>query len=231
MAIRLYELAGADPERRFSPYCWRTRMALARKRLAVETVPWRFTEKDALPASNQGNVPVIVDGDRVVHDSWTIACYLEDRYPDAPSLFGGDTGRAAIHLINDWADRILFPTIIRLIVIDIFGGLDARDKDYFRASREQRLGAALEQICADREQQLPAFRQALEPLRATLRAQPFLGGTAANYADYAVFGGFQWSRVTSPLRLIASNDPIHSWCEKMLDAFDGMARKTPGYPV
>jgi hypothetical protein len=40
----LYDLAGADAGRRFSPYCWRIRMSLAHKRLPVETRPWRFTE-------------------------------------------------------------------------------------------------------------------------------------------------------------------------------------------
>jgi hypothetical protein len=31
--------------------------------------------------------------------------------------------------------------------------------------------------------------------------------------------------------LLAENDPVHAWREKLLDAFDGMARKSPGYPV
>jgi glutathione S-transferase-like protein len=39
MTLRLYDLAGADPNRRFSPYCWRIRLALAHKRLPVETIP------------------------------------------------------------------------------------------------------------------------------------------------------------------------------------------------
>ena len=45
---KLYELAGADENRRFSPYCWRVRMALAHKRLEVESLPWHFTEKEAI---------------------------------------------------------------------------------------------------------------------------------------------------------------------------------------
>ena len=64
MAIKLYDLAGAEPDRRFSPYCWRTRMALAHKGLEVETIPWRFTEKDAIAFSGQGRVPVLIDGAR-----------------------------------------------------------------------------------------------------------------------------------------------------------------------
>src|SRR5438132_12572355 len=84
VAITLYDLAGADAERRFSPFCWRTKMALAHKGLDVETVPWRFTEKEKLPQPNAGRVPVIVDGGEVVHDSTTIADYLETRYADRP---------------------------------------------------------------------------------------------------------------------------------------------------
>src|SRR6478672_11567394 len=85
MTIVMHDLAGADPALRFSPYCWRARMALAHKGLAVETIPWRFTEKAALEFSGQGRVPVIRDGARVVSDSWAIVEYLEDTYPDRPS--------------------------------------------------------------------------------------------------------------------------------------------------
>ena len=41
MTLRLYDLAEAQPERRFSPYCWRIRLALTHKNLPVETIPWR----------------------------------------------------------------------------------------------------------------------------------------------------------------------------------------------
>jgi glutathione S-transferase len=69
MAITLYDLAGAEADRRFSPFCWRTRLALAHKDLAVETVPWRLTETDKIAFSSQGKVPVIVDGGKTVYDS------------------------------------------------------------------------------------------------------------------------------------------------------------------
>ena len=85
-AIRLWELAGAEDGRVFSPYCWRTRMALAHKGLAVESVPWRFTEKDAIAFSGQDRVPVMMDGDREVHDSWAIALYLDETYPRRPEI-------------------------------------------------------------------------------------------------------------------------------------------------
>jgi glutathione S-transferase len=87
MARQLYDLAGAEPERRFSPYCWRIKLALVHKGLTFDTIPWRFTDKDVIAFSGQGFVPVLVDGDRVVSDSWKIAAYLEDTYVDSPKDF------------------------------------------------------------------------------------------------------------------------------------------------
>src|SRR5512146_843276 len=115
MAITMYDLAGTEAERRFSPFCWRARMALAHKGLAVETVPWRFTEKDKLPTPNAGRVPVIVDGDRVVHDSTSIAEYLDERYPDRPALFACDTSRGLTRFVQNWTETVMHPALIRLV--------------------------------------------------------------------------------------------------------------------
>jgi glutathione S-transferase len=56
-------------------------MALAHKGLSAETIPWCFTEKSAIAPHGSEKVPVLLDGDRAVVDSWTIANYLEDTYP------------------------------------------------------------------------------------------------------------------------------------------------------
>ena len=78
MSLKLFELVGIDETRPFSPFCWRTRMALAHKGLSAETIPWCFTEKGAIAPHGSEKVPVLLDGDRAVVDSWTIANYLED---------------------------------------------------------------------------------------------------------------------------------------------------------
>ena len=231
MGLHLYDLAGAQVERRFSPYCWRAKLALAHKGLAFDAVQWRFTDNDAIAFSGQGRVPVLVDGDRIVFDSWTIANYLEDAYPDRPSLFRGDGGRAATRFINAWADTVVNGGIARLIITDIFAVLDEKDRSYFRETREKRFGATLEAVVADRDTRVAGFRQSLEPLRAVLGAQPYLGGEMPLYADYAVFGSFQWARCASPFQLLTTDDPVWAWRNRLLAAFDGLARKAPGYPV
>src|SRR6516165_1421451 len=136
-------------------------MALAHKGLAVETVPWRFTEKDRLPQPNAGRVPVIVDGERVVHDSTAIADYLEERYPDRPSLFGGASGRALTRFVQNWTETVLQTGLIRLVVLDIHRHCALQDQAYFRRSREARFGTTLEDIVRDRDARLPAFRAGL----------------------------------------------------------------------
>jgi glutathione S-transferase len=229
MTRKLYDLAGADPERRFSPYCWRAKLALAHKGLDVETIPWRFTERDAIAFSGQGRVPVLVDGDKVVSDSWTIANYLDDAYPDRPSLFGGSGGRALARFVNSWADAVLHAGLIRMVVADIHAHVHEKDRSYFRESREKRFGATLEQVAADREQRLPAFRQSLDPLRLTLKAQPFLCGDQPAYADYIVLGSFQWARCISAFKLLETDDPVAQWRERMLQTFGGMPGRAIGY--
>jgi glutathione S-transferase len=227
MAIVMHDLAGADPALRFSPYCWRSKLALAHKMLAVETIPWRFTEKAALAFSGQGRVPVIQDGVTVVADSWAIAEYLEDNYPDRPSLFGGDRGRAHARFVNAWADAVLLGGIARLIVRDLLDVIAPEDRDYFRSSREARFGMTLEEVQQGRENRVAEFRISLLPVRLVLGKQEFLGGATASYADYIVFGNLQWARCTSRFELLADDDPIAAWRERMLDLFDGLARKAP----
>lgn len=229
MPITMYDLAGAEPARRFSPFCWRAKMALAHKGLAVETVPWRFTEKDKLPKPNAGRVPVIIDGDRVVHDSSAIADYLEERYPDRPSLFGGATGRALARFVQNWTETVVQAGLIGFVVFDIFRHVAPQDRDYFRGSREERFHRTLEEVVRDREARLPAFRASLDPLRRTVERQAFVSGEAPGYADYIVFGSFQWARAISDFELLAADDPVRAWRGHMLDLFDGLARRAPAY--
>src|SRR5438105_6370365 len=217
MPITLYDLAGIEAERRFSPFCWRSKMALAHKGLAVETVPWRFTEKDKLPQPNAGRVPVIIDGDRVVHDSTVIADYLEERYPERPSLFGGATGRALARFVQNWTETVLQVGLIRLVVHDIYRHAAPQDQPYFRRSREERFGSTLEEFVRDREARLPAFRASLDPLRRTIERQDFVSGKAPAYPDYIVFGAFQWARAISDFEVLVAEDPVKAWRDRMLD--------------
>lgn len=221
----LYDLAGRDPDFRFSPYCWRARLALAHKGLPVETRPWRFHETSRLEFSGQARVPVLVDGDQIVSDSWAIAVYLEKTYPDMPSLFGNPAAVPVVRALNFWSDLTLNPALSRLIVKRVHDCLDAQDQAYFRSSREKRFGATLEAIEAGHEQNLNAVKLALVPMQQLLETQAYLSGDAPAYADHILAGSLQWATLLAPSPLFAPNEPLARWFSNMLDAYGGLARR------
>jgi len=231
VTIKLYDLTAAEDDRRFSPYCWRVKMALAHKGLEFAAVPWRFTDKDMIAFSGSTTVPVIVDGERTVADSWAIAQYLDEAYPDRPQLFGDEEARTLTYFFKHWCERTLHGPILRAVLMDLYNGLIERDKPYFRASREKRFGKTLEAHAADRAGAVIALRTALDPLRPVLAEQPFVSGRGPGFADYILFGAFQWARSVSPAKLLEADDPVYAWRERLLDLHGGLARGAKGYPV
>ncbi|MCT4655285.1 MAG: glutathione S-transferase family protein [Cohaesibacter sp.] len=225
MTIQLYDLCGASKKLRFSPACWRTRMALEHKGLAYETVPTLFTEIPSILDGGQRTLPVIEDGDQLVRDSYDIAVYLERTYPDNPSLFGGEGGLQLSRFMHWWTGASVDSGIVKLVLADIHSILDQADQGYFRESREKRFGKALEDVQNQSDETLQAFRANLLPLRLALKKHDFLGGDAPIYADYCVFGSFQWARMVSDLTILEGGDPVGQWFERCLDLFEGLGRK------
>ena len=221
--IELFELAATDDKQVFSPYCWRIRLALHHKGLPFKSIPWRMTEKDRITFADTERVPVLVDGEQKLADSWKILEYLDERYP-APSL---EMNRAELRFFRHWTEMVMFPGMIRMIVDEIHKTVHEKDRDYFRATREKNFGMPLEEFAANKEAKLEEFRKSLNPLRATLKAFDFFGGSQPNLADYLVFSGLMWARCTSPMPLLAEEDSVFAWRELMLDLFGGMARSIP----
>lgn len=225
MTILLYDLVGADRQRPFSPHCWKVAFALAHKGLGFESVPTPFTAVASVENGVCGTVPVIRDGERVVGDSFDIALYLEEAYPDRPTLFGGEGGRAMARFVERWSQLTVHPYLGAAALVDIHDCLAPEDQAFFRASRENRFGRRLEEIPVGRDDRLAAFRASLEPLRSMLGYQPFIGGGSPLFADYIVAGAFQWVRVVSSYPFLAAADPVAHWFARCLDLHDGLGRR------
>ena len=224
--IALYELKGAGG-RVYSLFSWRTRMALAHKGLQFESHPVLMSDKEAIAFSGGRTVPILRDGETVVRDSWKIAEHLEAAYPDSPSLFGGPIGQGLCQTFNIWADRTLVPAMLPIVVADLFERIDASDREFFRAMMEGFLKSKLEDTLAGRDKATERLGRTLDPLRASLKRQPFVSGAAPAYADYIVFSVFQWARVMSPHQVLAGDDPLFAWRERILDLHSGFARNVP----
>jgi len=224
MARLLYTLCGANPAQRFSSHSWKAVMALAHKGLDFSEKPTPFTAIPAIENGFSATVPVLVDDGRLVRDSFDIALYLEQAYPDRPTLFAGQGGVALSRLVEGYVQMTLHPALSRIIVKDIHDCLAPEDQAYFRPSRETRLGRTLEDIEAGHAAAISAMQPLLEPVRHTLKFQPFLGGDGPLFADYILFGALQWARVVSPKQIVAADDPVQDWFERCLDLHGGIGR-------
>ena len=225
MTILLYDLVGADETRPFSPHCWKTAMALAHKGLDFQRVPTPFTAVPDVEDGVSKTIPVIRDGDRVVADSFAIALYLEETYPDAPTLFGGEGGVAMARFVERWSQTTIHPFFGAAAMAEIHDRLAPKDQAYFRESREARNnGRTLESVAAERDSRHPEFLRKLEPLRSMLAFQPFIGGNGPLFADHIVFGAFQWVRIMSTYETLAPDDPVAAWFERCLDLYSGLGR-------
>lgn len=231
MTLTMYERIGYEG-RRPSPFSWRIRYALAHKGVEPQFRHVRFADVETIRAlSGQQFVPIITDGDRVVHDSWSIACYLEQRFPDRPSLFDGDGERAVTRLVNHWADQTLGSAVRRLIAADFVFCLDPDDRAYYRRSREAAFGCTLEEYCADRPRWLAEFATVTAPLEKTLAEQPYIAGHAPGYADYIVFSVFQYARLGCPDEFLGEGTALRRWRDGLVRAFDDLGDRYPGYPA
>jgi len=225
MALTLYELGGLN-DRRYSLFSWRTRYALAHKGLTAEYKPVRISDKAAIAFSKQDKVPILVDGDQVIHDSFRIAQHLEAHHGGA-SLFGGEIGQSLARFFNTWVDRTIVPRLAPLIAIDVTGIQDEGDAKHLRGVMEKAFGKPLEELAANREKDVVALRRLFDPARAQLRAQPFICGAKPAYADYILLSPLQWARIVSPLPILEDGDVLAAWRERMLDLYDGLGRTTP----
>ena len=225
MALTLYELGGLN-DRRYSLYSWRTRYALAHKGLTAEYKPVRISDKAAIAFSKQDKVPILLDGDQVIHDSFRIAQHLEAQHGGTP-LFGGEISQSLSRFFNSWVDRTIVPRLAPLIAIDVMGILDDGDAKHLRGVMEKAFGKPLEELAANREKDVVGLRRLFDPARAQLRAQPFISGSKPAYADYILLSPLQWARIVSPLPILEAGDALAAWRERMLDLYDGLGHTTP----
>jgi len=223
MTPTLYDLRTRDPDIRPSPYCWLAKFALLHKGLDFETVPLRFTEKKNYPDPDYGKLPMLDDDGELVRDSATIVAHLERKYRTRPlTATAGEA--AAAEFYRAWLGAVLFPALVPLTLIKVHDLLDEEDADYFRTTREKRLGKRLEDLAGDPA--APArMEAALATLAAPLEKHRFLGGDSANLCDYIVFGPLMWRRTVTHEAPYKTPSAVEAWSGRMLDLFDGYGRK------
>ncbi|MEK9653444.1 MAG: glutathione S-transferase N-terminal domain-containing protein [Betaproteobacteria bacterium] len=222
--IKIYDLATKYPDVRFSPFVWRIKYALAHKGLEWEEAPLHFTEMSRLPDPNVGLVPVLVDGSTVVHDSWSIAEYLDEAYPERP-LFKSAEAKAQCLLFKHWSERVWHPLVSKIGIMDFYDAQRDAEKTYFRESREKRFQMTLEEWGGNSSEAREQLLKILEPVRQVIASFDFLGGDTPSFSDYIALGVMQWIRCGSRVEMFDKEDPINDYQNRLLDLYDGLGRR------
>lgn len=223
--IRLYDLV-LESGCTISPFVWRTKYALKHKGFEIEAIPNGFTGIAERTGGFSDRLPVIVDGDRWVKDSWAIAEYLDETYPDRPMLFEGEGHKQLIRFIDQWAWATAIAPWFRCYIQDYHDLSFPKDRAYVRESREQLFlgGQRLEDVQAGREDRLPLVPPLLEPLRNLLKDKPWLGGDHPDYGDYCVLAVFLWTASVAKIPPLHADDPLRDYIDRGFDLYGGLGR-------
>lgn len=114
--------------------------------------------------------------DKPVVDSWDIAVYLEEQFPNNPSLFHGNP---AVHkFFLHYADHHINNSVFRLVLLDIHKSVgDEKLQDWFRQDRESWMrGKTLEQFAGDTKDNIAKFKKGIALVSSQLEEFPYVTG-------------------------------------------------------
>ncbi|CAF0765493.1 unnamed protein product [Adineta steineri] len=251
--IKFYELVSSlNSKCFFSPNTWKTRMCLLHKGVQFETIPVTLLDVrgDLAHRSNKPDIYVpaieLPDG-QFIYDSFHIAEWLENTYPDQPSLFTGDgqstnkshlghitMGKNYARMIDlglgaskpEWAVwfDLFFPQLDQLIS-------DEKLSNYFRSDARHGPQGYQKLMSLDRQDLIRRAKMNIQPLVQILQERPneYFQGKHPGLVDYVIFGRYAYCRMLdSQLTKQIWEDQgeeLSIWIDKLSKAYDEHALK------
>ncbi|KAG0708473.1 hypothetical protein DFH29DRAFT_892774 [Suillus ampliporus] len=210
--IILYDIPSIVQGQPWSPNAMKTRYCLTFKGLPFETV-WveypkikPFYEQNSLaPTALRAmkgtpmpvhTLPVIMDPNtnRFISDSFAIAQYLDEQYPDTPKVL--PYGTAALVHVFDTTFLNTTRGTIKMATVKGAQKLNPESREFYIRTRTERFGIPWEQFALPekREEQWNILRAACNTVDgwyAKSSGQFILGDTPC-FADFIVAGRFKW---------------------------------------
>ncbi|KAF9896318.1 hypothetical protein BX616_007689 [Lobosporangium transversale] len=216
--LKLFELVDSKTRKvSFSPAVWRAKFALNYKKITYESVPLTFLEiptviTAACPNVISPTVPTLqLEPGNGLPDSFAIAEYIEEQYPDRPLLFGKNISEKNLQrFFESYVQSKIHPPIRRMVYNDMYSMQDEKNADYFRTSREKSSGQPHHLIAGDRNQNLRELKESLGLVHTALQSGDWILGPQPGWADFVLGASFMWFNSCSP------ND----FKEGILEAFD-----------
>ncbi len=221
--IKIYDLQLASGCT-ISPFVWRTKYALKHKGFDLDIVPGGFTGILERTGGKSERVPAIEDNGKLLLDSWLIAEYLDETYPDRPMLFEGPAMKSLLQHTSAWLWKTAIGPWFMAFIKQYHDRALPQDHAYIRETREKMMGCTIEQAIEGREDVLPQVPPQLEPLRQMLRDQPWIGGETPNFADFDLLSTFLWTASVADTPVLPEDDPLRDWIDRGFDLYGGLGR-------
>ncbi|KAI8637282.1 hypothetical protein BD408DRAFT_424789 [Parasitella parasitica] len=203
----------------WSPNTCKTRYALNLKNIPYETKWVNFANiQEIIPpttkSSSRPTVPIIVHNDKPVVDSWDIAVYLEEQFPNNPSLFHGNT---ALHkFFLHYSDKCINSSVYRIVLLDIHASTgDEKLQDWFRKDRESSMrGKSLEQFAGDVKDNVAKLKTGIALVSSHFAGYPYLTGDKPGWADVVLLSHLTFLVALKPEifeTAVLSDERIRAW--------------------
>lgn len=219
--MKIYELSSTKGIL-FSPPCWRVRLTLELLGLDYESVPVTYTAIKKIDHGQFTTVPVLENESLIINDSFQIAKYINTTYAAREKLFPLEAVKAQAIFMQKIMDHIHILTS-KAVLYDIFDELADEDKEYFRASREKRIGKKLEEIKSIKEDATADMLVSYSNLEQYVAQNDFFGGDKPNYADIIVLSHLQLPIQLGGIKVFDKLPELGKWTARCSQNFSSVS--------
>ncbi|GAA5946490.1 hypothetical protein JCM3765_000265 [Sporobolomyces pararoseus] len=243
--IIFYDLVPAPDSKLFySPNTMKTRLSLAHKGVPFETKAVTYSDTRTWLKEKTGFERVfcpmieLPDG-KFIMDSWKIAEWLDETYPDAPSLFQPDTkapidvASPSLTLAKNFAwifsegfgsSDSQWSTFIELAAEPLRQLMEPEVAEYFSSDAKNGKGAWAAMLAKNQNDLLEHAKSSLLPLDSTLSRTEYLTGNNPGYVDYIAYGRYIMMRSVVPqlAKDVWENDSVprvKEWLRRLENKF------------
>jgi len=189
MPLKLYHFESC-------PYAEKVRSTLKRMDLRYESIEIDPSDRSMVKAiSGQEKVPVLVDGDAVIHDSTRILRYLVRTYGGGRFLPDDAHSRGLMWILEEYVDEVLIPLLHR----------SGKNVDGNGVALDESGKAALKAEAAHQ----------YESLEQLLGADGFALGNRVSLADIALYACLSRLELYSPRGIPNDYPRVRAWYSRM----------------